>query len=155
VFEFDQVIERPTVFSGVGKLVRMKIKAVGAPTVVTLGFDGKTLLAQDKKARPGKHQQLYIVGGDQAVNLGDFGIAKPHASEILGAIKAIVYHTEKTHLEDGGKANYDHKFRTKRVGEKHVQIKAGRWPMAVYDVVNKQISIAGGTYDLPDVGIRG
>lgn len=152
VTEVTTRIHEHSVLSGIGKLKRLVILAVdGMHRVALKDFRG-ALLSQDEKGK-----QLFIEGGDQAVNLADFGITKPHEREVLGAVEEIVYFTRKDHLtpEDGGRGNYAHPFGKKREGEKYVPIKGGRLPIAAYDVRNKLISLIGGTYDLPEVGIRG
>jgi hypothetical protein len=141
--------------SGLGILKALEIKAVGGSHMVTIaGFKGAILARPPRKA---DKPQLYIEGGDQAVNLADFGIKNPHEFEILGAVHEIVYHTNKTHLvpEDGGRGNYGHKFKTGREGERRVKIRDGRYPVAVYDVRNRRIQIAGGSYEIPGEGISG
>jgi len=153
-------IHQHEVLSGIGKLLKLEILAINGEKKVWLeGFKG-ALLAQDEKGR-----QLYIVGGDQSVNLKDFGITQKHELEILGALTCVVYHTRKDHLrpEDGGTAAYDHKFGR----EGHVRrVEAGelaylfgkngaRLPFVGYDVRNKLLSIQGGGYELPAEGIDG
>lgn len=158
IIEIDTPIHEHTVLSGIGTLRKLVILAVDGQTQVTLsGFKG-ALLAQDEGGT-----QLFIEGGDQSVNLPDFGLSKKHAheQEVLGAVTDIVYYTEKRHLapEDGGKADYEHPFGKRRVrdenGDRHVPIIGARLPVAFYNVRNKLILLAGGTYDLPEVGIRG
>ncbi len=88
--------------------------------------------------------QLFIDGGDQSVNVSDFGIRNAHEKEVLGQLTDVYYFTTKDHLrpQDGGKAVYHHKFG---------KIK----PTMVYDVRNKLIEFAGGGYTIPDEGIDG
>lgn len=151
IYEVETPIHSHSVLSGIGKLKTLTIAAIdGVHEVKLNGFRG-ALLAQDEKGK-----QLFIEGGDQAVNLADFGITQPHEKEMLGTVLEIVYHTTKTHLrpEDGGTADYKHKFGTGRDGERRVNL-TGRLPMASYDVRNKLIGIEGGTYTLPEVGIVG
>ncbi len=149
--DFKETVHYHEVLSGIGKLVEIEILAVnGNRKVLVNSFKG-ALLAQDEKGK-----QLYIVGGDQSVNLKDFGIKQAHELEILGALTAVVYFTTKDHLmpEDGGTANYKHKFgngaRTYRFGKKGT-----RFPLVGYDVRNKLLSIQGGGYELPAEGIDG
>jgi hypothetical protein len=150
-FEFKTEIHRHSVLSGIGKLMELEINAIDGKRRVKLeGFKG-ALLAQDEKGK-----QLYIVGGDQGVNLADFGIKNPHEQEILGSLVNVVYFTTKDHLmpEDGGTANYKHKFgkaaRFYAFGQK-----GSRLPLVGYDVRNKLLSIQGGGYELPAEGIDG
>jgi hypothetical protein len=135
-------IHKHGVLSGIGRLVSLKIAAVDGRNDVTLGFSPATSLAQNEGGT-----QLYITGGDQSVKLGDFGIKAPHEYEVLGAAKEVVYHTRKDHLvpEDGGEADYKHVF------GKH----GSRLPLVLYDVRNRLLYLAGGGYELPEVGIRG
>ena len=126
------------VLAGIGKLDfvtfhRPEGKAKG------IKFTAGTYLAENEK-----RTQLFITGGDQSVNLRDFGISKPHESEILGEVSEIGYRTEKLHLieKDGGKGLYVHKFGTPR-------------PTLIYDTRNKLLSFAGGGYTIPSEGIDG
>jgi len=141
------------VLSGIGKLLVLEIFAIDGQRKVKLeGFKG-ALLAQDEKGK-----QLYIAGGDQSVNLADFGIKNPHEQEILGALQNIVYFTTKDHLrpEDGGTAGYKHKFGGEGREKKYAfGQKGSRLPLVGYDVRNKLLSIQGGGYELPAEGIDG
>ena len=126
------------VLAGIGKLDfvsfhRPEGRAKG------IKFTAGTYLAENEK-----RTQLFITGGDQSVNLRDFGISKPHESEILGEVSEIGYRTEKLHLieKDGGKGLYVHKFGTPR-------------PTLIYDTRNKLLSFAGGGYTIPSEGIDG
>ena len=126
------------VLAGIGKLDfvsfhRPEGKAKG------IKFTAGTYLAENEK-----RTQLFITGGDQSVNLRDFGITKPHEHEILGEVSEIGYRTEKLHLieKDGGKGLYVHKFGMPR-------------PTLIYDTRNKLLSFAGGGYTIPSEGIDG
>jgi len=126
------------VLAGIGKLdfvtfYRPEGKARG------IKFTKGTFLAENEK-----RTQLFIVGGDQSVNLRDFGISNAHESEILGEVSEIGYRTEKLHLieKDGGKGLYVHKFSVPR-------------PTLIYDTRNKLLSFAGGGYTIPSEGIDG
>lgn len=128
------------VLSGIGKLLKLEIVPLDGRGIVKVeGFKG-ALLAQDEKGK-----QLYIVGGDQSVDIRKFGISQTHELEILGQLRAVLYFTTKDHLrpEDGGTAAYDHKFAK------------GSMPFVGYDVRNKLLSIQGGGYELPAEGIDG
>lgn len=142
VTDVTQKIHEHGVLSGIGKLVSLRIKAIDGSGIVKLEKFGGALVAQDEKGT-----QLYIKGGNQAVTLKDFGITRPHENEILGGLVSMAYQTDKTHLrpEDGGEAEYTHVF-----GKN-----GSRLPLMVYDVRNKLLHVAGGGYDLPEVGIRG
>lgn len=137
------------VLSGLGTLVKMVILTPNGHWRVTIkGFKG-TLLAQNEDSE--NMPQLYLEGGDQGVNLADFGIKDPiHEFEELGRMQWVYYHTVKDHLgDDGGDATYKHKLRKIRGGGQ------GREkPVVIYDVRNKLITIAGGAYTILPEGIE-
>ena len=133
VFEHDHLAD-------LGELISMEIAACNGGTVKLHGFDGARL-AQAPKGYP---FQLFVEGGDQAVDLAEFGIDNPHELEVLGKLKRIRYYTVKHHLgRDGGEANYVHKL-----GEV-----SGKLPHVIYDVMNESLSIAGGEYTILPEGI--
>lgn len=142
VVEVTERLHEHGVLSGIGKLVKLVILSVDGQTEVELSKFGGALLAQDEKGT-----QLFIKGGDQRVNLADFGIrGRTHENEVLGAVREVEYLTTKDHLgKDGGRAIYHHKFGAR----------GSRLPIATYDTRNHLLLIAGGGYDLPEVGIRG
>ena len=128
--------------AGLGELLELQVKPVGGGRAVTIGgFDG-ALLACDSRKR-----QLYIVGGDQSVDLAEFGIdgALAHDRELLGTLTKVVYHTTKSHLGDeGGTADYHHDF-----GEE-----SGERGVLIYDVLSERLHIAGGGYSIEAAGVR-
>lgn len=153
VIDIETEVHEHSVLSGIGKLVELEIFAIDGSRIVRLDQFKGALLAQDEKGK-----QLYIEGGDQAVNVSDFGIKHRHELEILGALLSVVYFTTKTHLrpEDGGTANYDHKFGGEGRQKKHAFGRNGsRLPLVGYDVRNRLLSIQGGGYELPAEGIDG
>lgn len=144
--------------SGVGVLESLTIAAIDGKTSVKLtGFKG-ALLAQDENKR-----QLYIEGGDQSVNLRDFGIdpSRRHEHEMLGVATEIAYETRKDHLGEAGgageRAIHVHPFgSTRGIASNDPRKRSGsRPPTVVYDTRNKKLALVGGQYDLPEVGIRG
>jgi hypothetical protein len=142
ITEVTTTVHEHATLSGIGKLVKLVILGIDGRSVVDVSGFGGSLLAQDERGR-----QLFIVGGNQRVNIGDFGIKSPHELEVLGAVQEVWYDTEKLHLtpETGGKAIYHHKFGSTRK----------RLPLMVYDVRNELLMFAGGEYDMPEAGIRG
>jgi hypothetical protein len=154
--QVDTVVKTPKHYhenlSGIGELKELHILAISGDRKVKLeGFKG-ALLAETEKGT-----QLYIKGGDQSVTLKDFGIDQPHEQEILGALLNVVYFTTKDHLmpEDGGTANYKHKFGKGRTKRYVFGKKGARLPMIGYDTRNKLLSIQGGTYTIVAEGIDG
>ncbi len=86
-------------------------------------------------------KQLFIEGGDQSLNLEDYGIRSPHEMETLGKIKKIDYHADK------------HQFRTTNEDGRHVVVKVSRYPDLIYDVPNQQMLFSGGSYTIRAEGI--
>ena len=152
-FTFKTNVHRHKVLSGIGKLKELEIFSITGDRTVKLEHFKGALLAQDEKGK-----QLYIVGGDQGVTLESFGIKNPHEHEILGSLVNVVYFTRKDHLmpEDGGTANYKHKFGGERQTVEMFYAfgkKGSRLPLVGYDVRNKLLSIQGGGYEIPAEGI--
>ena len=141
--ETEIIVDTPvhfhSVLAGMGKLEFLDVKRDVDGGVTTINFGKGVYLSENEKKT-----QLYIRGGDQSVNLRDFGISGPHEIEVLGEISKVGYFTEKKHLvaKDGGKAVYVHKFQSPR-------------PMLIYDVRNRLLSVAGGGYSIPSEGIDG
>jgi hypothetical protein len=95
-----------------------------------------------------------VEGGDQSVNLDDFGIRQAHEFETLGKVTDIGYQTNKTHLGDeGGEAVYVHKFRSTNRDGRHVIVRIAREPDLIYDVRNEQLLFSGGSYEILREGI--
>jgi hypothetical protein len=138
VLTVDEKMHVHKYLSGIGDLVGLQVLTHDGRAKVTLKFDAGAVLAQNEK-----RNQLFIRGGDQSVNLKDFGVTGPiHELEDLGQVIWISYYTRKDHLapEDGGEAIYKHHFGRKK-------------PTLIYDTVNKKMELAGGGYDIPDEGI--
>lgn len=123
---------------GIGELRKLKIKSANGFWRVTVKFSKPYPILSAAENR----KQLFIDGGDQSVNLRDFGIKTPHEKEVLGQVTDVYYFTTKKHLrpEDGGTAIYHHKFGRVK-------------PTIVYDVPNQLMEFAGGGYTIPDEGI--
>lgn len=125
-----------------GELVALVIEAESGRRVRLKKFE-------DNRGRPAylstneNRTQLFIDGGDQRVDVSDFGIRGPvHEKEYLGELVQVDYFTTKDHLgRDGGEAVYQHKF-SKR-----------RRPQVIYDTRNGLLEIAGGRYTNEDEGI--
>jgi hypothetical protein len=132
-----------------GELTHLKLWGIDETGHTISKFKGAYLAFNERK------NQLFAEGGDQSVNLSDFGITSPHELETLGRLTDIGYHTNKTHLGDeGGEAVYVHKFRTTNDGGKHVVVKIARYPDLIYDVRNEQLLFSGGSYEILREGIN-
>jgi len=135
--------------ASLGTLVQLDVWGVDGKGHKVTGFK-KALLACNEG-----RDQLFIEGGDQAINLADFGIRKPHETETLGRVTNIGYKTNKTHLGDeGGEAVYVHRFRATNENGKHVVVKMTREPDLIYDVRNEQLLFSGGSYEILREGIN-
>lgn len=137
--------------SGAGKLKRLVVDPVAANSNVILsGWKGALLCFNEQK------NQLFIEGGDQAVDLKAFGIDPKSAHEIetLGKVVTIDYFTTKDHLGDeGGEAVYRHKFRTTNEDGRHVTVRIARYPDLIYYVRDERLVFSGGSYEIRAEGV--
>lgn len=132
-----------------GELRKLVVRSRANRRVVTITrFNGAKLCANEFK------NQLFIMGGDQAVHLPDFGIRDPHEIEVLGDVEKIEYFTDKEHLgNEGGVATYVHKFRTTNDGGRHVTVRMAQYPELVYYLRDEHLEFAGGSYEIKAEGI--
>ena len=164
--EFVEVTERihhhANLFS-VGNLESLTIRTIDKTSEVKLsGFKGAILAANEQAfkelSRTGHSRaQLFVKGGDQSVNLEDFGIDpdKAHETETLGKAIDVDYETNKVHLGDeGGEAVYHHKFRRTREGDAEVKVRWARYPDVIYRVLDERLEFSGGSYELIAEGIN-
>lgn len=141
-------IHRHDHLAAAGELRKLKVKGVDGQTHSISGFKGSLLCFNEQK------NQLFIEGGDQSINLEDYGIRKPHELETLGKVLAVEYFTTKDHLgEDGGTATYAHRFRTTNENGKHVTVDVARYPDLIYRVREAQMEFSGGSYFIRREGI--
>lgn len=132
-----------------GELVQLDVWGIDEQGHKISGFKGAFLAFNESK------NQLFVEGGDQRIDLADFGIDSAHELETLGRLTDIGYHTKKTHLGDeGGEAVYVHKFRSTNRNGKHVVVKIARYPDLIYDVRNEQLLFSGGSYEIIAEGIN-
>ena len=103
---------------------------------VVIQFERATRLAYTE---PGT-QQIYIVGGDQTLDLSCFPDVDPEKdSVVIGPVAFIEYFTAKQHLgeEDKKPGPYIHSFSEESKGP---------LPILCYDVRNGLCSLVGGSY---------
>ncbi len=132
-----------------GDLRYLKVITLDETAIVTIDKMGGAILAFNEQ-----RNQLFVRGGNQGVNLKDFGITQAHELETLGTLKDIGYFTRKDHLGDeGGTALYRHTFRTTNENGKHVTVKFARYPQVIYRVRDKQLEFSGGSYVIRAEGI--
>lgn len=140
IFQFKTRVHDHEWVSGMGKLERLFILNLDGEEVELDSFRGARLTQNEKGT------QIMITGGDQSVEIEDFGIDRePHELELLGTLARVWYYTTKTHLrpEDGGTAIYDHEFGGR----------GRRRPVVMYDVLNRLLSVVGGDYTILPEGI--
>jgi hypothetical protein len=126
--------------AGLGDLVEIVIKTPSGYKAV-LDFDKSgTLLCSSEDGK-----QLYLRGGDQSIDLDAIHMSSDEwlrDSMVLGLILKMTYRTAKKF--DGLKVlDYEHKL-----GEE-----SGVRPELIYDVLNNQLSVAGGQYDVRPEGV--
>jgi hypothetical protein len=133
---------------GAGVLKAMDVAGIDGKRHTISGFRGALLAFAESG------NQLFIEGGDQTVNLEDYGIDRPHETETLGRVLSISYHTDKSHLgAEGGNAVYKHGFRTTNEDGRHVVVKVKRYPDLIYRVLEQQLEFSGGSYEIRREGI--
>jgi hypothetical protein len=131
-----------------GELKRLVIAPETGGRVVLSGFKGALLCFNEAG------NQLFVRGGDQSVDLKQFGINSAHEVETLGKAVEIDYHAVKEHLGDeGGDATYRHKFRQTNKDGKHVTLRVAKFPDVIYRVRDKQLEFSGGSYVIRAEGI--
>jgi hypothetical protein len=131
-----------------GELRLLKLKGVDGATHKITRFGGAILAFNEAR------NQLFVRGGDQAINLDDFGITEPHELETLGKLTKIDYATTKSHLgKEGGTAIYQHGFRMTNEDGKHVVVSIARYPDLIYRVLDQQLEFSGGSYTIRREGI--
>ncbi len=140
----DEDVHEHEHLAELGELKLLKVIAPDKAIVTLTGFSSgrhKCFLASNEDGT-----QLYIRGGDQSVDLDQFGIEKPyHDFEDLGQMKQIRYFTTKDHLgNEGGTATYYHVLAEE----------GGRRPRIVYSTKDQLLQIVGGSYVIEPEGIR-
>lgn len=114
--------------------------------VVTFAGDAYVLPFERKQVRlcaSPDGGQLYLLAGDQDVDLDSLGIEHLSKDEVpLGLLTAIVYHTAKG-FHDFEPTDYIHDF-----GEE-----GGELPLVSFDRLNRALRISGGSYRVEPAGI--
>jgi hypothetical protein len=152
ISKFKSVHHLPKYTAALGDLTELKIRIpkgrVEGGRVVTLSdFDGAWL------TRHPRLKQLYVEGGDQSLDLSEFGLDPADERErvFLGELTRCMYFTRKDHLgSDGGTANYHHKF-----GKNELTLEKTELVQVSYHVPDEQLEFSGGTFEIPAEGIDG
>jgi hypothetical protein len=126
---------------GLGKLVELVVLTpVGTYAIEFEREEDAPMLASSPDGR-----QLYIVGGDQAVDLDQLGMDGPEWKKdkmSLGFLQEVTYQTEKE-FHDFELIDYYHEL-----GEVTNVL-----PTLVYDTLNRKLEIVGGQYEVRPEGI--
>lgn len=123
------------VLTDLGRLQQIKVM-VTRSKAQAIDFDKQTRLCSSENGK-----QLYIVGGDQSLDLSALGIEGDEAEKdlvVVGPVYSLVYVTAKDHLGNADKISgpYEH-----ILGED-----GGESPTLVYDTMNESLGFAGGSY---------
>jgi hypothetical protein len=153
VITFETMHHFPRTTSAIGDLVRLIIRVPKergwhSGKYVDMSDFGQAWLTEHPTMK-----QLYVEGGDQSLDLAEFGLDdnEPHEVEFLGELVRCEYFTDKSHLgKDGGEAVYHHKF-----GKNELTLKKTELIRVGYHVPDEQILFVGGGYEIPAEGIDG
>jgi hypothetical protein len=118
-----------THLAGLGTLREIKLRGG-----VRLTFDKSTRLASNEAG-----SQMFVVGGDQTVDLAEFPeVDATKEAVVLGQVRRIVYVADKQHLgrEDKRTGPYSH-----TLGEE-----SGDLPVLIYRPRDQRLEFAGGHY---------
>lgn len=111
------------------------------------GYRATVLFDTDppKLASSADRGQLYIKGGDQALDLGALHMSGPEwlrDDMVIGVIKKITYRTEKG-FDEFRLTDYYH----------HLGEETGVQPFLRYDTLNRRLHVSGGQYRVKHEGI--
>jgi hypothetical protein len=137
ITEYEDVLHHHSVLMEIGPLGLIKLK-----DGTDLEFDDDTMLGSNEAGT-----QMFIVGGDQSVDLDQFPEVDPTKEAVcLGKVKKIEYFTSKHHL---GRIDETPGWYKHTLGEE-----SGELPMLDYDTVNGLLSFVGGSYHI-DIDMPG
>jgi hypothetical protein len=126
--------------SVLGRLVQLICECVADEQVYRINFGEDVMLCCSADGR-----QLYIVGGDQSLDLDAMGFPPEQQQKdkvFIGSAQQVTYRTRK-HFDEFAEIDYVHDF-----GED-----GGQLPAVVYDRLNLTIELAGGDYEIKPEGI--
>lgn len=135
--EYVEKVKFHGILTDLGRLRELEVRA-GSKKVIPIAFDKRTRLASSENGK-----QLYVVGGDQSLDLDALGIPDDEADKdmvVIGPVCAVTYDAAKQHLDEEDKqmGPYRHVL-----GEE-----GGAEPLLVYDRLNDAVGFAGGTYHI-------
>jgi hypothetical protein len=147
-----QKVHRHEHLAAAGDLVGLQVRPTkGGPVRHIEGLGDALLTFNEAK------NQLFVSGGDQFLSSSELKkfVADPnHELLTLGRVKGVGYFTDKTHLGDeGGEAVYSHTFRTTNKAGRHVVVRIAKEPDLIYRVLDQQMELSGGSYEIKAEGI--
>lgn len=157
VIDVEELEREPSNYAVIGDLEELEIVPFPGKTDHCYPMNWERQNAEDPESIvhvccDAEGTQIYFIGGDQDITefLGSIeGTKYTHEQKmiVVGFCKSVTYFTDKHHLE-GDEAQkkgvpYQHEF-----GEN-----GGEWPILVFDRENSKLLLAGGTYEVRDVGI--
>jgi hypothetical protein len=132
--------------AALGELRTLVVQARDGGKVTLSKFRKAILCCNEAKT------QMFIRGGDQAVDLEAFGIRTVHEVETLGRVVELAYFTRKDHLGDeGGTAVYFHVSGETIENGKYKM--AGWGPDLIYHTVDERLEFSGGSYTIRAEGV--
>lgn len=107
-----------------------------------ISFDADTRMAFEASGR-----QLFIVGGDQSLDVREFGQSPEKEFVVIGPVAFVEYFAAKQHLDEEDKTPgpYIHAFSEQSQAS---------LPVLCYDAPNAKCSLAGGSYFI-DIDMHG
>jgi hypothetical protein len=137
IVEYDELINFPQHFAELGRLVELRINLDSHNRKFPFTSFGncKVVCTPDG-------ENIYFVGGDQKIDLGNLDIGGDKDMVELGPCVYICYHTTKD-FHDFTPIDYFHEF-----GEED-----GIQPMLAYDRLNQKLFLMGGNYQVKREGI--
>jgi hypothetical protein len=158
-FEIEEEELYSDSFAVLGCLVELNITRDGGKTAIPIkGFktplDPKYKKGDEVYVAAPDRNNIEFVGGDQKiVNADKLAHVTNKRLICLGQVESIVYLADKHHLvgSSGKEEEYEHTFGKKRW---FLFGKRGGRPDLLYDVLNAQLKLVGGTYTVTDEGIK-
>ena len=156
-FEIHEDELYPDELAVLGCLVELVITRDGEHGISIKGFktphDVSYKKGQEVYVCAPDRNNIEFVGGDQHILKAESFTGESKRWLCLGEVESIVYLADKHHLvgSSGREEEYEHDFGKKKYflfGKK-----VGR-PKLLYDTLNAQMKLVGGTYTVTDEGIK-
>jgi hypothetical protein len=150
VRDVDEPYSFRAVHAVLGRMVAIRFMFRGEVKEVN-GFDKNTMLVTVPEAT-----SLYILGGDQTIDLAALGLEPAKDDVYLGEAASIVYFTRKG-FHDFEPTEYEHAFgevdRRPDLLESWQRRRQGERPHLRYDALSRRLHLVGGAYTVHPEGI--